>query len=71
MPKTLQVKVMTTEVRLIEKKDESGKKSYRVTVNGADNYYPFDDETKAKAAAFEEVLRAQREGKVYVSWDAF
>jgi hypothetical protein len=61
--------VKTTEIFLIEKKDDEGKKTYQITVNGENAYYaPFTDETKAKAATLDEILLAQKDSRVYVAW---
>lgn len=68
---------MTTEIKLIENKREQ---RYRVTVNGiswySDTAFSFTDDPNsqtearknAKAAAFDELLNAQMNGNVNVSY---
>jgi len=67
MSKKITVKIMTTEIKLIETGNPEAKK-YRVTVNGFDQFTPFDDEVKAKAAAFDKALSAQMDGKIHLSY---
>lgn len=62
-----------TDVKLIEFKIDNGDSpiiAYRIKVNGQDQYStPFYHITEAKAAAFDECLRASHtEGKIYVSY---
>lgn len=56
---------MTTEIKLIENKATG---TYRVTINGQDAYAPFDDEIKAKAAAFDSAATWQMEGQILISY---
>ena len=59
----------TFEIKLIHSIDID---EYRITINGESICYPLKDETKAKAIAFDEILKAQMLGTVnYVSYQSF
>lgn len=56
------------EIKLIENKEKG---TFRVTWNGKDCYTDFTNEVEAKAAAFNEILKAQAQSEVCISYHSF
>lgn len=63
-------KQVSTEIKLVHTHQNN---KWNVYKNGVTHYTPFDDEIKAKAAAFDEccMARAQDERLEYVSYQSF